>query len=149
MAMTVGADAPDFTLKNQDKGEVTLSSFRGKQNVVLGFYVYDFSPICERENACFTSDLPKISDAGTVVFGVSRDSTWSHKAFREKMGYKHDLLADVGCKVAKAYGLYQEPLDAAVRSTVVVDKHGKVAFVKIHDGQRDDAEILAVLARLR
>ena len=34
----VGAAAPDFTLSNQDGQPVTLSSYRGKQPVVLVFY---------------------------------------------------------------------------------------------------------------
>jgi len=34
----VGDMAPDFTLESKDGGPVTLSSYRGKKNVVLVFY---------------------------------------------------------------------------------------------------------------
>ena len=54
----VGDVAPDFTLKNQDGNEVTLSSFKGQKNVVLAFYPLDWSPVCTNENKCLTDDFP-------------------------------------------------------------------------------------------
>src|SRR5262249_24609110 len=46
----VGTMAPEFKLKDENANEVALSSFRGKQNVVLCFYPFDFSPVCSTEN---------------------------------------------------------------------------------------------------
>ena len=73
----VGDKAPDFTLEDQDKNAVTLSSFQGKKNVVLAFYPLDWSPVCTNENTCFSNDLPKFDHANAVVFGISTDSVWS------------------------------------------------------------------------
>ena len=56
MAISVGAAAPDFTLKDQNQKEVKLSDFQGKKNVVLVFYPLDWSPICTNEHACFVND---------------------------------------------------------------------------------------------
>ena len=67
----VGDKAPDFTLEDQDKNPVTLSSFQGKKNVVLAFYPLDWSPVCTNENTCFSNDLPKFDHADAVVFGIS------------------------------------------------------------------------------
>jgi cytochrome oxidase Cu insertion factor (SCO1/SenC/PrrC family) len=39
----VGDTVPDFTLKDQNRQDVTLSSFRGKKNVVLAFYIFAFT----------------------------------------------------------------------------------------------------------
>ena len=36
--INIGAEAPDFTLEDQDGKAVTLSSYRGKKSVVLVFY---------------------------------------------------------------------------------------------------------------
>jgi cytochrome oxidase Cu insertion factor (SCO1/SenC/PrrC family) len=36
--VAVGSPAPDFTLESKDGAIVTLSSFRGRKNVVLVFY---------------------------------------------------------------------------------------------------------------
>ena len=39
----VGQPAPDFTLTDQNKNDVALSSFRGSKNVVLSFHIYSFT----------------------------------------------------------------------------------------------------------
>jgi len=146
----VGDVAPDFTLKDQDQREVTLSSFKGRKNVVLAFYPLDWSPVCTGENKCLTDDFPSFSDASAEVFGVSTDSFFSHKAWADSLGLKHALLADIHRTVCKAYGLYFADLNCSKRATVIVDKAGKVAYVKVQEIKtaRDDKEILAALKTL-
>lgn len=146
----VGMDAPDFTLKDQDQNDVKLSDFRGKKNVVLAFYPLDWSPVCTNENKCLTDDLPNFESANTVVFGISTDSFFSHKAWADALGLQHRLLSDMHRTVCKSYGLYFEPLNCAKRATVIVDKNGKVAYVKVQEIKtaRDDKEILDVLKNL-
>ncbi|RMH06157.1 MAG: peroxiredoxin [Nitrospirae bacterium] len=146
----VGDMAPDFTLKDQDQNDVTLSEFRGKKNVVLAFYPLDWSPVCTGENKCLTDDFPRFEGANAEVLGISTDSFFSHKAWAESLGLKHRLLSDMHRTVCKAYGLYFEPLNCAKRATVIVDKNGKVAYVKVQEIKtaRDDNEILEVLKTL-
>lgn len=146
----VGDNAPDFTLKDQDQNDVNLSDFRGKKNVVLAFYPLDWSPVCTGENKCLTDDFPSFNDANAEVFGISTDSFFSHKAWAESLDLKHRLLADMHRTVSKDYGLYFEPLNCAKRATVIVDKAGKVAYVKVQEIKtaRDDKEILEALKKL-
>lgn len=118
----VGDEAPDFILKDQDQKEVKLSDFRGKKNVVLAFYPLDWSPVCTNENKCFTNDLPKFQDTDTEVFGISIDSTWSHKAWADALGLKHRLLSDMKRDAVKNYGLFLEDANIGKRATVIVDK---------------------------
>ncbi len=148
-AIAVGRPAPDFKLKDQDGNEVTLASLKGT-NVVLCFYPFDWSSVCSAENTCFSNDLPKFTDAKAKVFGISCDSWFSHKAWKDKLGLKHTLLSDLHRTAAKAYGLYREDLNCAERATVVVDKTGTVRFVKVQEikNPRDDNEILKALAAL-
>lgn len=140
----VGDVAPDFTLKNEEGQEVTLSSFRGKKNVALAFYPFDWSPVCTNENCALTQDLAQFEGKDTVVFGVSCDSHFSHKAWREKLGLKHSLLSDLKREVSRKYGLYFEDLNCSNRATVVVDRSGKVTFKKVQEIKmaRNNAEIL-------
>jgi peroxiredoxin len=147
----VGDMAPDFTLKDQDQQDVRLSDYRGKKNVVLCFYPLDWSPVCQTENKCLTDDFPSFQSADAEVFGISCDSFFSHKAWAEALGLKHRLLSDIHRTVCKSYGLYYEPLNCAKRATVIVDKNGKVAYVKVQEIKtpRDDQEILAVLKTLK
>ena len=104
----VGDMAPDFTLEDQDKKPVTLSSFKGKKNVVLAFYPLDWSPVCTNENTCFSNDLPRFEDSDSVVLGISTDSTFCHKAWKEHLKLRQTLLSDIKRTVCKAYGLYIE-----------------------------------------
>lgn len=138
MAIENGIEAPDFTLKTQDDKEWKLSAHRGK-NIVLLFYPLDWSPTCEKEN-CKISNEPIFSDfKNTVVVGISRDSTWSHKAWKASKGIKHDLLADPLLEVTKKYGL-QHPAVPFIshRATVIVDKDGKVAFSQVQENTKEE-----------
>lgn len=146
----VGDTAPDFNLKDQDQKDVKLSDYRGKKNVVLCFYPLDWSPVCQGENACLTNDFPRFQSANSELFGISCDSFFSHKAWADSLKLKHQLLSDVHRTTAKAYGLYFEPLNCSKRATVIVDKNGKVAYVKVQEIKvaREDKEILDALAKL-
>ena len=143
----IGDLAPDFTLKDQDGNLVTLSGFKGKKNVVLAFYPFDWSSVCTAENCAITQDLSQFEGKETVVFGVSCDSHFSHKAWKEKLNLKHSLLSDLKREVCKKYGLYLEDLNCSKRATVVVDKSGKVSFKKVQELKvaRDNKEILAAV----
>lgn len=147
----VGDVAPDFTLEDQDKNQVTLSSFKGKKNVVLAFYPLDWSPVCTNENTCFSNDLPKFDHANAVVFGISTDSVWSHKAWKDHLKLKHTLLSDLKRKVCQDYGLFIAEANINKRATVIVDKSGVVRYVKVQEilTAREDAEILKALEQLK
>ena len=146
----VGDTAPDFSLKDQDQKDVKLSDFRGKKNVVLAFYPLDWSPVCTNENKCLTDDFPQFEGQHAAVFGISTDSFFSHKAWADALGLKHTLLSDFNRDVVKKYGLYFEPLNCGKRATVIVDKNGKVAYVKVQEIKvaRDDKDILEALKKL-
>lgn len=129
----VGETAPDFTLMDQDKNEWTLSEALKKGDVVLCFYPLDFSPVCSTEMKCVTDEMGRFSDKGAQVVGISCDSFFAHKAWKEQLGLSQTLLADMHRKVCRAYGLYFEPLNVAARGTVVVGKDGKVKWVQARE----------------
>jgi peroxiredoxin len=149
MALKVGDVAPDFTLKTQDEKDWSLAAHKGK-NVVLMFYPLDWSPTCEKENCSVAGDMT-LNAPDTVVVGVSRDSTWSHKAWRNQFKLAHDLLADVKLDVAGKYGLIHPAGFISMRATVIVDKHGKVAFCAANaaDKTGEARDMAAVKAALK
>ena len=150
MVIHVGDDAPDFTLKTQDEKEWKLSAQRGK-NVVLLWYPLDWSPTCEKENCSVSSD-GQLYGADNVVVGISRDSTWSHKAWKKERGIKHELLADPMLEVTKKYDLLHPAGFISHRATVIVDKKGKVAFVQVQEKTpeaRDMGAVKQALAKLK
>src|SRR5579859_316458 len=135
MAIGVGQTAPDFTLQNQDKKDVKLSDFAGKKNVVLVWYPLDWSPTCTNEHACFVNDMRSFDQLDAEVLGVSVDSTWSHKAYADKMGIKYALLADFHPKgaMSEKYGVYMADKGITGRAIAIVNKQGKVAWFKNYD----------------
>jgi peroxiredoxin (alkyl hydroperoxide reductase subunit C) len=152
MAVGVGDEAPDFTLKDKDNNEVSLSSFRG-QNVALVFYAFAFSGICQGE-LCDIRDNPKrFAASGTQVIGVSCDSRHALKAWSEQEKFDFPLLADFWPHgdVAKAYGVFNDKLGCANRATFVIDKDGKI-IDKFETGEittaREGAEYDAALSKL-
>lgn len=139
MAIGIGTEAPDFTLKTQDEEEWTLSAQRGK-NVVLLWYPLDWSPTCEGEN-CKISTEPVLAGNDVVVVGVSRDSTWSHKAWKKERGIAHDLLADPMLEVTTQYGMEHPAVPfISHRGTVIVDREGNVALCEIQESTGEERD---------
>ena len=130
MSDLVGQDAPDFTLRDQDGKKVTLSDLRG-QTVVLVFYPLDWSPVCTDQLSLYQDSMSDFKKQGATLYGVSVDSAFSHKAFREQLGIEFPLLADFEPKgeVARKYGLYMEKHGTNERGFVVIDADGKVKHV--------------------
>jgi peroxiredoxin len=153
MAIAVGQTAPDFMLKNQYDKEVKLSDFKGKKNVVLMFYPLDWSPTCTQEHVCFVNDMKKFDTLDAEVLGISVDSAWSHKAYAEKMGIKYSLLADFQPRgaVADQYGIFLPDKGITGRAIVIVNKDGKVAWVKNYDIPvvPDVAEVASALQQVK
>jgi peroxiredoxin len=158
MSIQVGADAPEFELPSNELEngrpgkKIKLSDFRDKKNVVLAFYPLDFSPTCSSESVCFREDFSAFEAAGAQVLGISVDSAWAHMAFAKQMGLTYPLLADFQPRgeVASRYGLFLADKGITARATVIVDKKGKVAWVKKEEipQARDNKVILAELAKL-
>jgi mycoredoxin-dependent peroxiredoxin len=153
MSLSVGQTAPDFTLKDQSQKEVKLSDYAGKKNVVLVFYPLDWSPTCTNEHACFVNDMRSFDQLDAEVLGVSVDSTWSHKAYAEKMGIHYSLLADFQPRGAMAdtYGVFMADKGITSRAIVIIGKDGKVAWIKDYELSQvpDLKEVSAALQQVK
>jgi len=151
----VGADAPDFTLPDQDGSPVALSSLRGRW-AVLYFYPKADTPGCTAQ-ACGVRDHSADYEAAeAAVLGISPDPVSELRAFADKFGLPFTLLSDEAHEVAELYGVWAElPLgDRLVwgnqRSTVLVDPDGRVAKVfEQVDPREHDELMLGALEELR
>jgi peroxiredoxin Q/BCP len=137
LAVEEGAEAPDFTLTDDQGEAVTLSSLRGSP-VVLYFYPKDDTPGCTTQ-ACGIRDVyGEFERAGAVVLGVSPDDEQSHVKFKDKYELPFTLLADKDHAVAEEYGVWGEKTFAGKkymgvnRSTFVIGADGNVTRV-MHD----------------
>lgn len=116
-----GTKAPDFSLPDQTGNMVSLGDFAGRR-LVLCFYPLDFSPVCTDQLSIYQEVLPEIEAKGTSLVGVSVDSAYCHRAFREKLNLTIPLLADFHPKgaMSRQYGAYREDYGANNRSLVLV-----------------------------
>ncbi|HEY9754139.1 MAG TPA: peroxiredoxin [Oculatellaceae cyanobacterium] len=141
-----GDSAPEFTLPSFPAGEVKLSEFHGKKNVILAFYPKDDTPGCTKEMCAFSEDLTKFEDANTIVFGVSCDHVDSHQKFSGKYNLKQKLLADKDGSVGRKFGTMVDGKATSSRMLFVIDKNGKVR--KVINGMPNNEELLTFVKTL-
>ena len=124
-----GADAPDFSLPDHDGKIVSLADLKG-QTSVLAFYPLDWSPICTDQLNVYQEVLGDLEAHGAELYGISVDSAFSHKAFRDHLGITIPLLADFHPKgaVSKAYGVYNNERGHSARALVMIGRDGKVGW---------------------
>ncbi len=126
MSLTIGQPAPDFTLVNQHGEKITLSSYKGKKNVVVVFYPFSFSGTCTGELCALRDNLSSFQSESAELLAISCDAMHSQRAFAEKEGYKFPVLADFWPHgaAAKAFGVFNEERGCAIRGTFIIDKEG-------------------------
>ncbi|MGM9635288.1 MAG: thioredoxin-dependent thiol peroxidase [Candidatus Avispirillum sp.] len=149
--LEVGMKAPDFTLKDKDGKEVSLSDFLGKK-VVLYFYPKDNTPGCTRQACAFAGAYGQFQAKGVEVIGVSKDSIASHVKFAEKYNLPFILLSDPELIAIKAYGVWKEKSLrgkiglGVVRTTFIIDENGNIE--KIMPKVKPDTNAAEILAEL-
>lgn len=150
MAVEVGQQAPDFTLKNGANDDVSLADFRGR-NVVLVFYPAAFSGGCTAQFTGIGANERRYADAGAQVIGVSVDGRNTQRVFAEQLGLTDTiLLADFEPKgaVSRLYGVYFEGAGISKRATFVIDHEGVVRGVVVTEpgAAHDEEEYFSALA---
>ncbi len=135
MIIESGKPAPDFTLFDTDKNKITLSELQGK-NVLLLFFPQAFTSTCTRELCAVRDDISRYSNANAQVIGISVDSVFTLKRYKEDQQYNFPLLSDFNKKVSALYNsLYTtwilEMNGVSKRSAFVIDKGGIVRYAEI------------------
>jgi peroxiredoxin Q/BCP len=149
-----GQEAPDFTLRDQDGDEITLSDLRG-QPVVLYFYPKADTSGCTTQACGIRDHRADYERSGARVLGVSPDTVTAQRKFADKYGLDFTLLADENHEVADLYGvwgekkMYGKTYMGVQRSTFVIDPDGKVVkvFPKVSPKTHDEL-VLGALGKL-
>jgi peroxiredoxin Q/BCP len=150
--LTQGAQAPGFTLPDQDGNPVSLDDFKGSR-VLVYFYPADDTPGCTKEACQFNDNLAGFQAAGVPVIGISPDDSTSHRRFRNKYGLAFPLLTDADHAVMDAWGAWGEKTRygrtsvGVLRTTFLVDADGRVE--RAWHNVRADGHAAAVLDELR
>ena len=146
-----GEIAPEFTAASTSGSDVSLSSFRGKRDVLLAFFPLAFTGTCTKELACFTEDFDQFAGRGVEILPISVDSTASLGEFKNKLQMKTELLSDFKRDISREYGVLNEDRFYSNRAYFLIDKEGRVRWSHIEDknGQRrENSEILAAIKLL-
>ncbi len=126
MSISVGDQAPDFTLPGTGGHDVSLHDFAGRP-VVLVFYPGDDTPVCTKQLNSYNDELGQFEALDAQVLGISAQGLDSHEKFSGKHGFKFPLLADTDKKVAGLFGTLG-PIGFPRRSVFIIDATGKVRY---------------------
>lgn len=131
--------APEFSAKDQDGNDVSLSSYKGKW-ILLYFYPEDDTPGCTKEACGLRDNFSELSKHVTIL-GVSADTVESHKKFIEKYHLPFTLVADPEKKIIHMYG--SDEMIFAKRVSFLINPEGKIA--KIYDKVKPDTHAREIL----
>jgi peroxiredoxin len=135
---------------NDEIKTIKLSEYRGKW-VILIFYPGDFTFICPTELEEAAQYYDQFVAAGAEVFGVSTDSKWVHKAWRDESEaikkVQYPLIADPNGSLSRQFGVYIESEGVARRGTFIIDPDGALKTIEIHNNSigRNSKELLRKL----
>jgi len=123
-----GTQVPDFRLSTEAGESFTQDDLHGSTTVLV-FYPFAFSPVCTDQLQVYEKSLPEITAQGAELYGVSCDSSWAQKAFREKLGVSIPQLSDFEPKGAAcaAFGVLH-PGGFPQRALVIVGGDGVVRW---------------------
>jgi glutaredoxin-dependent peroxiredoxin len=142
MSVDVGGKAPDFTLQNQDRDNVTLSEELKKGPVVLAFFPAAFSGTCQKEMCTFRDSAADLNKVNAKVLGVSTDTFFALKAWGDQQKLNFPLLSDYNKDVIRKYGVVNPDMiglkDIAKRAVFVIDRSGTVRHREVLDDARNE-----------
>ena len=125
--------APDFNLKNTEKNDIALSSYKGK-TVVLAFYPGAFTGVCDTEMCSLRDSMSSFNDLNATVLGISVDSPWANAEFAKKYEINFNLLSDYNRDVSKAYDMIfnglggLEGYECSNRGVLIIDGEGLIQY---------------------
>jgi len=153
MSVEINSKAPDFKLFNTEKKEISLSEQKGK-NVVLLFFPLAFTSTCTAELCNVRDNYAMYNNLDAVVFGISGDSLFSLKKFKEEQKLNFDLLSDFNKDVSTAYGSIYELFGFGMkgvtkRAVFVIDKEGIIKHAEILENANIEPNYENILSTLK
>lgn len=144
MSVEVGSKAPDFTLVNEDRENVTLSDELKKGNVILAFFPGAFSGTCTKELCTVRDSMSRFRSLKATVLGISTDTFFALKAWADQQRFGFPLLSDYNKEVINAYGVVNPDMiglkNIAKRSVFVIDRNGVVRYREVLDDARNEPD---------
>jgi peroxiredoxin len=144
MSVEVGSKAPDFTLRDQDRQPVTLSTALHGGPVVLAFFPAAFSSVCQNEMCTLRDSVATLNAGHGQVLGISTDTFFALKAWADQQRLNFRLLSDYNKEVIRSYGVVNPDMiglkDIAKRAVFVIDRQGIVRHREVLDDARNEPD---------
>lgn len=135
MPITIGQKAPVFSLYNSDKKLINIADYAGKKLLLL-FFPQAFTSVCTKELCGVRDDMGRYSNAQAEIIGISVDSVFTLKKFKEDQHYNFTLLSDFNKQVSTMYGcLYNNWIldmqGVSKRAAFIIDKEGILQYAEV------------------
>ncbi len=148
MSLQVGQKAPDFTLFNTEKKEVSLSGFAGNP-VLLLFFPQAFTGVCTEELCSVRDNMAQYNSMNVTVLGISVDSIFTLGKFKQEQNYNFDLLSDFNKEVSTAYEAIYDTFvfnmnGVSKRAAFLVDAKGDIAYAEVLESAGDQPDFKAI-----
>jgi Peroxiredoxin len=148
--IAIGADAPDFSVKDNKNQNIRLSAYKGKK-VLLSWHPLAWTPVCTDQMRALEINFQNFQNLNTVPLGFSVDSqpckeVWAIALQINNVSLPSDFWPHG--KIARDYGIFNETAGVSERVNIIIDENGKVKWVKVYpSGQLPDInEVLQVLS---
>jgi peroxiredoxin len=148
----IGTPAPDFTLFDSAKNQVSLHNLKGKK-VVLLFYPFAFSSTCTQELCYIRDNMSLFNTIEAEVLAISVDSLYTLAKFKEDQGYQFTLLSDFNKEVSRLYNAIYEDWNynmkgVSKRASFVIDRQGTVQYAQVLEKAGELPDFAAIQASL-
>lgn len=135
MPIAIGQKAPVFSLFNSDKQLISIADYAEKKLLLL-FFPQAFTSVCTKELCGVRDDIGRYSNAQAEIFGISVDSVFTLKKFKEDQQYNFTLLSDFNKQVSTMYGcLYNNWIldmqGVSKRAAFIIDKEGILQYAEV------------------
>ena len=153
MSLQTGSAAPQFTLFNTEKKEVSLADFKGKK-VILHFFPLAFTSVCTEQLCTMRDNFGYYEGLNAIVLGVSVDSLFTLGKFKEENNYQFDLLSDFNKEVSAAYGALYDDFafgmkGVSKRAAFVIDEEQKIIYAEVLESAGDLPNFEAIDAAVK
>jgi peroxiredoxin len=151
--LQIGQIAPDFSLYDTDKKIVTLSEQKGS-NVLLLFFPFAFSSVCTAELCSMRDNLNIYERVNAKSFGISVDSLYSLKKFKEEQHLNFPLLSDFNKEASMAYNCLYDNFSYGMRgvskrAAFIIDRDGIVQYAEVLENAGMQPDFEAIQVKLR
>ncbi|MBK8556485.1 MAG: redoxin domain-containing protein [Lewinellaceae bacterium] len=151
--LSIGDKAPDFTLRADDKSQISLKDYQGK-NVVILFFPAAFTGVCTKELCMMRDGIAAYEKLDTQILAISVDSLFTLNKWKADQQFNFPLLSDFNKTASKKYDtLYKEFVfemkGVSKRSAFVVDKDGIIQYAEVLENAGDMPNFEAVRETLQ